>query len=288
MHFRPTAYPAFLLVALLVAICATGCGGRGRFQSAWPEADLKAGKWAVADKASLLTSLAATSPHRPELLVDAGVKARTPAGGGFVSIRALYQEPDRIRLRGSRLDITLFDLLLRDGKAHLYIRDEGARYDGTMADLSRASRVIGGLSPRELVASLQVLSELRRVLESSEPVVVSDEGTNLLVVARVGIERAQGFWLVRKSDGLVREFLLRDRFGNEQIRVSYLSYKLEGDGRQPMPSNLTLQLLPEDSTFKINVNEYRLEPALRPQQFEPPEARRVRPLSQLGAPGGTT
>jgi hypothetical protein len=283
-----TARGIVVLFGMLLLVATGACGRRAGFESAWSDKELKTGTRAVPDEAALRSALAVSSPHRPELLVDAGVKARAPGASGFISVRALYQEPDRIRLRGSRLDITLFDLLMRDDEVFLYIRDEGARYDGTRAELSRASSVIGGLSPRELVASLQVLSELRRVLESGAPVVVSDEGSNLLVAARVGSEGAQGLWLVRKTDGLVREFLLRDRFRGEQIRVTYARYGLYGDDRQPMPDKLTLRLESEQSTFQINVNEYRLEPGLRPAQFEPPEARRIRPLSQLGAPGGAS
>lgn len=272
-----------LLIAAIVG--ASGCGRRADFVSAYPETELKSGARAVTDAEALRERVQVAGADVPEMTVNAGVKVRSEGTSGFISVRALYQQPDRIRLRGSRLDVTLFDLLLLGDRVHLYLREEGARFDGSLEELARVSGAIGGLSPRELVSSLLVLGQLREVLADGKPAVVSDEGEHFLVAARVGSQDAQGFWLVRKSDGLVREFLLRDKAGAPQVRVYYEAYGLHGSASQPMPERLRLQVVPTGASFEVKVSEYELAPELKPAQFEPSKARRVRALADLGGAG---
>jgi hypothetical protein len=265
-----------------MALSAVSCGRRVGFRSAYPAREIAGGQWSTPTPELFLASLATRAPAIREMAVEGGGRVSLPEGGGFVSLNAIYQEPDRLRLRGSRLDITLFDLVVDGESASLYDRDAGARFDGTVGELALLSGPVAAMPPRELVAALAVLPLLRRLAEGPEPFVVSDRGGYLLAASPVpGVAGGNGIWLIRKEDGLVREFLLRGADGREELRVQYKSWGRFGPGQQPMPTRLKVIAPGAEATLDLDISSYRLDPGLQPRQFEPQRARRVVPMAAL-------
>jgi hypothetical protein len=271
-----------LAVAVLLAtlVAFPGCRSSGTFRSPFPKEEVAAGRHEVRTIEDVRTRLDATTAPHPELWVRAGITIRQGGDKNFISTVTLFRSPDQLRMRGSRLDINLFDLLLDGNAVSFLLNREGKRFDGSLEELGRLSQATGGLTPKDLVSAVLVRRSLQEVLASGNASVDMPREGHLLIAGLVGKDQT-GLWLVRQEDGMVREFLLRDRDQQDLVRIQYEAYELTGPMREPLPSKLRMKIPRTGAELLVDISEYRLEPKLRDAQFRPPKARTVLPLADL-------
>ncbi len=234
---------------------------------------------AVEDRDALRTSLAERTRPTGDLWIRFGMTVRQ--GGdrvapSFTAI-AMFRPPDSVLLGVSRIGIgRVMTLLVEDGVVQLYMDRERELLVGTMDELAEKTALLGGLEPRDLVMGVTVLRELHDALGDERPVAVRPRGDHWLVGSRRDDGR-QLLWLVRRTDGLVEELLLRSPEGSEEIRVRYLEYDLveqAGAARAlPYPVEMVYTSVQEAVTIEAEVKEYRLDPDL--PAFRLPQAKAV-------------
>lgn len=278
---------AFILLPALLVL-AWGCGKSPEFVSAYGEEVLAGGALEVASADELARRLIDQSEHLDEIWAKFGVTVRRDGGRVLPSFTAtaLYQEPGRIKLGLSRFEVgTVYSILILGDEAQLYANREGRLFYGTMEELAEKTPLLSGLSPRDLVTAITVQQDLAQVLAGGGRRAVIDKGTHLLVGRRHPVSGRQYIWLVRKSDALVQEVLIRDRTGREEVRVVYRKYKLvenQETGRiLPYPEELLFHLIPEDLTVEAKVKEYRLTPEFPEAIWSLPEPDEAYPLRSI-------
>lgn len=277
-----------ILAVAAVALAITSCRGKAarEFQTAYDPKVVAAGLVSVEDRAALRARLDANAETLETLWVRLGVTVRQDgkrAAPGFTTV-AMYRQPDQIMLGISRAELgTLYTIQIRGEEAAFYSNRDKRLYVGTLDELAAKSALIGGLRPPDLVAAVQIQDELRRVLNSPEPVVVVDQGEHLLVAARHPASRRQMLWLVRKADALVQELLVRSPRGAEELRIRYGAYQLVRNGKTgrelPYPSRVVFEFPSEQVTVEAEAREYRLDTNL--PTFAALKARETYPLSAL-------
>jgi hypothetical protein len=282
-----------LAAAVVISVAVIGCHPRtypSVFESPYEAEELAARRLAVDDAAALRAALEARTGRHQQLWVKSEVVITQPgrAGRDFFTALALYEAPDKFRLRGSRTPIgNLFDLLMVGDQVDLFFNREGRLFTGTAAELSEKVSLVGGLSPRDLVGAALIQQSLRDWMANPEnPTVVARRGEFLLVAGRGGDAGLQLFWLVRREDALVREFLMRDAGGRELLRISYERYQLEDNpavegGREPLPAALRMTVPGTGVSISSTGAQYKLNPGLVARAFERPRAEEVYPLSSL-------
>lgn len=286
---QPRLWLLFLTCLALSAALSAGCRGTRGFVSAYDRELLREGAVQVLDRDMLLAALRERAPYPSELWLRSRVTIRRDdrRGSDFFTAVVMYREPGQLRLGGSRQPIgNLFDVLILGEDVSLYFNREGRQFVGTTRDLAEKTSAVGGLSPRELLTAVLVQQELRRYLEDPGPVLVRPRGEgHLLAAARQQPSGRQLLWLVRRRDGLVEEFLVRDAAGNEEIRVRYSEYRLyshpDRPGMEPLPYRIEMRVPSEGVDVECRVTEYRLSPGLTDRSFTPPRAREVYALRDL-------
>lgn len=242
----------------------------------------------VTDLEELREALLARTNRHEEIWVrsDVTITREGERGRDFFTALVLYREPEQFRLRGSRLPIgTIFEVLLSGNEAYLHFNREGKLFVGTLEELAERSGVIGGLTPRDLVSAVLVQQNLAEWLASpAHRVVWRDGGEHLLLGSRHPASGRQILWLVRKSDALVREVVIRSPEGVEDLRIEFLRYRLESRGEgpgEPFPVDFVFTVPLEGIVIRSEGAEYKLAPGLDDRAFAPPRARDVYPIRSL-------
>lgn len=283
---------ALLVTGCWIALLLMGSGCRSRvpveFISPYDETTIQSGRVSVNNLEELRLALADRTAHHEQLWVrsDVTIEQEGRSGRDFFTALVLYQEPDFFRLRGSRVPVgTIFDVLLRGDQATLHFPRDGMMFVGDINTLAEKASLIGGLTPRDLVSAVMVQHHLSGILnDPGRRIAWSDRGEKLLLGARHRESGRLFFWLVRKSDGLVEEMLVRTPAGREELRVRYLRYALleRGDGPvEPFPTDYQFILPDEGIEISSAGSEYKLDPGLSERAFAQPSAREVHPLATL-------
>lgn len=277
----------FALLALAAAVLLSGCRTTRDFQSPYAKEALEQRTYAVNNSAELLEALEQRTRLHDELWVKSDITIRQEAqrGKDFFTALVAFRAPDQLRLRGSRAPIgTVFEVLMNGQEAGLYFNREKRLFRGTTAELLEKARMMGGLTPMDLVSGVFVQQHLLGWMRSGNPMGSRDLGEHLLIGAPFPGGGGQMFWLVRKEDALIREVLLRSPEGQPILRMKYMEYDLaeNPDGfEEPLPMEFEMILEGQGVALEADVSEYRLEP-LNPALLERwPDARETYPLSQL-------
>lgn len=193
----------------------------------------------------------------------------------------LFRSPDAIRLRGSRIPIgTLFEVIMNGDSAWVYLNREKELYAGQRADLSKVSGVTGALSLQDMMAAILVNQDLLRRLDEGGRWTVLPTQKDVLLAKSIEDGR-QLIWRLRRSDGLVREVVLRGPQDRIEMRVSYWDYALESDATEPLPEEFVIGLYEDQLNFDVEIDKYKINPALVDAVFLPPKAEKVFPMEML-------
>lgn len=190
-------------------------------------------------------------------------------------------DPPAVRLRGSRVPAgTLFEIALRGGDAWVYLNRDRELFVGTREELARQTGLEGAISLEELVASILVLQDLKaRLAEPGRWRVLPTRREVLL--ARTEPDGRSAAWRIRRSDGLVREFVRFDPWGRAELRVTYESWVLE-DG-EPLPGQFVAEVDEGRVRLTMRLSQYRLGTPVSDAVFDelPRDARGIYALSDL-------
>lgn len=288
MHCEPLAATSAIthwrIAPLLVLVLLIGaCSGRKPdFQSPYGSKPIAPRLETQADLTALLRERASSHEKfwaRGDLVITSEGKR----GKDLVTVLLLYREPSDFRLRGSRAPIgTVFDLLLDDERALLHFTREDMGFFGTPMELREKLAMAGSLMPSDLLAALLAQQGLLEALEHAPQVGFLSKKESLLVAVRDPAGR-QHLWNVRRSDGLIDEYMLRGPAGNTLIVATFDEYRMEPvRGREePLPWRFRLKVPDAGATVAVNMDGYKIDPPLPAKAFEPPNPKELHPLRAL-------
>jgi len=199
----------------------------------------------------------------------------------WFDVNLLYREPDNVRLRGSRVGPgTLFEVLATNEESWFYNNRNRELFVGTVDDLRDHLGLLGSFDLSELMGSLMIAQEARKVIESGT---MTDWRVRRNEVefqeTRGGLTR---HWTVDRHSGLVRRVELRE--GPTVVAtVEYDRYELI-EGPEILPTQLHVTMPREGIRTRLRVSSYNLDPELREDiifESRPRGARTIQPLWQL-------
>jgi hypothetical protein len=276
---------AQLILLLAAALCLVSCGSRTRpfaspFELSTPLLDQGAGLAELLDLLQTRAQWQDTLWASGEVILrQSGVK-----GKAWFNATILYSDPDRVRLRGSRVPVgTLFEVILNGSQAAVHLNRESELYVGTLEDLRRQGGMAGAVSLREMMAAILVNQDLRRRLEEETDGgrwwKSSAEGRDLVVEQRQPDGRRIS-WRLRRRDALVTEIVTRTPEGAEEVRVTYDGYLVDKTAGL-LPTGFTISLAAGVMTVEVNLGEYKGAPTFQPAVWMLPKARTRRGLEAL-------
>ncbi len=278
----------FVLFALvLIVIGAVGCRGTGKFVSPYgkPEPGAAPLVTQLPDVYELLQFRAAEHPlfwARAEVTMKIeGVKGKTRFDATLI-----YREPDAFRLRGTHpLAGLVFELIASGDQAYVHLAREKELYEGSLEELRRQGGIAGSLSLRDLMGALLVNQDLRRRLEEGRSWKVLAAGDDFFLTETLEDGRTM-LWRIRRSDGLVREIVIRSGGGEPELQIVYGGYELINDV-EPFPTRLDITVLDGVSRIALKMKEYKTDPNLDPKVVDslPRSVQSVLPLAILGNQG---
>lgn len=271
-----------IFMASLAILALGGCGKPRTFVSPYgPEQAVRADSLE-----GLYATLRDRAPDHPLFWASADVTMRVPEERRKLrfSTTIMHREPDAVRVRGTHmLAGLLFELIVDGEKASVYIADQKALYEGTLAELQRQGGVLGSVPPDRLIGALLVHQALRREMAAGGRWDVLLE-PDYLFLTRERPEGGSQTWKVGRADSLVREVALRDSAGRRELSIVYADYDLV-DGEEPLPKDLRIDVGDEKRPLRVRleVGEYKRNPPLDPRAvtIEPGKVRSRLPLAAL-------
>ncbi|MDX2177272.1 MAG: hypothetical protein SF028_12465 [Candidatus Sumerlaeia bacterium] len=267
--------------ALLAAATLAACGGRAAFVSPY-----ETGPPTAQSVGELRATLSERASQHPKLWVraDLVLESDLRKGRDAVTATALFEEPDRFRLLGSREVVgTLFDVLLLGDNASLYFAREGLRFDGTAEELRGKLGAAGSVMPRDLIEAVTVTQRLLATMEKPAGEWSAIDRRDHWLVATYDDLGRQSIYRVRKADGLVDEWLLRSADGVERLRIAYGEYRLvDVRGRkEPFPWRFEARVPEGNAKVRASVDGYKIDPPFVPKSFQPRQTDEVYALRDL-------
>ena len=190
-------------------------------------------------------------------------------------------EPPAVRLRGSRVPIgTLFEVAVSGPDAWVYLNREKQLFIGSPEELRRQTGVAGAVSLQEVVSSILVYQDLQERLSQPGVWRVLPRRDEVFLAQETPLGR-QLAWRIRRSDGLIREFVTFDSLGNAELRVTSESWELEDD--EPLPGQFVAEVANGAVELTMRLGDYKLGQPLADAVFDrtPSGAREIYLLSDL-------
>lgn len=182
------------------------------------------------------------------------------------SATLIHGEPDRMRVRGTHFLLgTLFEIILDQEKAYIYLTDERTLYEGTRSDLEKIGGIFGTLSPDELIGSVRIYNEMKKGFAENRPFRLNDTKDYLYLIESSANRTV--LRKVRKVDGLVKEIVVTDPNRNHAIllQVIYSKYEIYGEESKPLPSDFRIVIPDQKLEVRLELKEVKLDPPLNPE-----------------------
>lgn len=208
-------------------------------------------------------------------------------GSKFFHSTLLYQEPDRIRLRGSRMiTSTLFEFIINGERAAFLLNRDKLWFEGETREMREREAATLGMDPARLPLSLLVHQEFLRLFREGRLEKWREGRDDYLFVGQKEADSKVAF-LVTKKDLLIREAALYNAKGRLSLKLSYRSYDYF-DGML-LPRDLEAYIPASGMKARISVKEYKFPPVFKDAVFRmsPPPGFQRRPLRELWEPSGT-
>ncbi len=274
---------SLLTVLLFSSLLLTACRGKPSFDSPYPEPGPNAPpRVSSLEEMGLLLAgrveeHALFKAHGDVTISAAGERRKTR-----FTTTIIHRAPDALRVRGVHmLAGLLFELIVNGDKAQVYIRDGKELYTGTTAELQRQGGLIGAVPPRDLIGALLANNVLRRDLAAGGSWKVLVEKEYLFLIQRFSGGGSR-LWRIRRSDGLIRDMVLRDPEGRPALHTTYRSWILTENG-EPLPDDLTITIGDGLLDVRLEMSKYDPDPPLDPSvvTIEPSRVQARLPLSAL-------
>ncbi|MBN1899852.1 hypothetical protein JW926_00835 [Candidatus Sumerlaeota bacterium] len=176
-------------------------------------------------------------------------------GKKYFHATLLYQEPDSLRLRGSRMiTSTLFEFIVNSNRMAVVWNREKMWFHGAKDEWLRYPELSLGIDPLFLPKALLIHQELSALFENKKISRWQKKGKACLFI-REGIQDSTEAFLVGADDLLIREAALYNSRGNLVLKIKFLRYDLF-DG-EILPVELET-FFPETSvTAKVRLDAYK-------------------------------
>ena len=166
-----------------------------------------------------------------------------------------------LRVRGTRDQISVFDILVRDDKVRFVSFPDRVFFDGTLAELRANPEVMAGLYPEQLVENFTVEQSLiRKLKQHPQPMLYSDRDHYI-----IRLDAADGSserWHLRQSDLLVDRY--ETMIGNRTIAVvRYWAYQVV-DQKYLLPTQLVVESPEARTRFSVEVKEMSVNEPVNP------------------------
>lgn len=271
---------SFLLLALV--FMAAGCS----VFSPQPFSPIEKEYASQLEPPQLLEVLQARQTIHPNLWASGKI---TLSGEGiegkkFFHMTLLYQEPDRLRLRGSRMiTSTLFEFVINGDQVAVALNRDKQWFEGLRAEMQEYPEATMGLDPILLPMALLIQQEFARRLELDDFQRWGHEGDKYIFISGDADVSMKAF-LVRKKDLLVKEAGFYNLDGRLNLRLSYRRYaRFNGE---ILPEELVVSLPEKNLTARVSIKEYKWPPSFHDRVFDlasPPGFDQY-PLSRLLEP----
>jgi len=202
-------------------------------------------------------------------------------GKKFFHATLLFQEPDLLRIRGSRMiTSTLFEFILHSGNMALIINKQDKWYEGTKTQWEAHPEASLGIDPTILPTSLLVQQDLIRLIKRNH-FKQARRARNYHLFLETKPDMSQMAYLVRTKDLLVKEAALYDPEGQMTVRLRILNY--EAANGDVLPSKMEAFFPLTGIKADISVKEYKFPSSFDPRVFElvPPKGMQRLPLYEL-------
>jgi hypothetical protein len=181
-------------------------------------------------------------------------------GKKFFNATLLYEAPDRLRLRGSRmLTSTLFEYIMSADRVAVLFNHTKEWFGGTQGEFERHPEATLGLNPVELPKALLIQQDFMGRLGGGEFDRRGVSGEDYLFLSTKGDNRVA--FLLRRKDLLVREAAVYRQDGRLLLRLRYRRYGLFLG--EILPEELEMYFASSGVMARVHVAEYKF-----PTRFE--------------------
>lgn len=202
-------------------------------------------------------------------------------GKEFFDATLLFEEPDRLRLRGSRMLVsTLFEFIMNGDRTALAFNHSKDWFEGTREEFEKYPDALLNLNPTILPRALLIQQRFLRMLAEGKFSRWQRASNQYIFVAGEGEER-EAFRL-NASDLLVREAALYGKDGRLKLRLTYKRYEMFLG--EVLPMDAEAYFASAGVTAQVHIKEYKFPPEFKEAVFRttPAEGFTRRPLSSLG------
>ncbi len=201
-------------------------------------------------------------------------------GKSFFNATLLFQEPDKLRIRGSRMiTSTLFEFIIAGNEAAVSLNMDKQWYSGMRRELLERPEITLGLDPFLVPQAILIQQFFMAGLRNADfNKWCSDGNYYTFLWTSSGVTRGL---MVRKKDLLVREAGIYGADGRLAARIRYNAYEIF-DG-EVFPSDMEILLSCTGLKARVEISEYKQRPGFDPRVFslEPPRNFTRYPLSAL-------
>ncbi len=209
------------------------------------------------------------------------LRGKPVRGKKFFRATILFQSPDHLRLRGSRMiTSTLFEFVTNGERVAVVFNKEREWFEGTRADFEEHPEATMGLNPIVLPRALLIQQEFMRLLEEGRLFRWRKGEGCYVFVGRRDDGRKEAF-LLRDRDLLIREAGIYNTDGRLALRLRYRRYaRFNGE---VFPGEIEVHFPEGEMTAIVRIAEYKRHPVFQPAVFAltPPPGYKHHPLSSL-------
>jgi uncharacterized protein DUF4292 len=178
----------------------------------------------------------------------------------------LYQEPDKLRLRGSRMiTSTLFEFILNGEKAALILNGEKKCFIGKREEFLKYPELTMGLDPAFLPRAFLIQEELIRLLKENRFDKWSEGKKHIIFISKRENGQRQVF-MVRKKDLLVREAAIYENNGSLKLRLRFNSYNYFNS--EILPEEIDCSFPSSGMNILVKAREYKRPPHFNKKVFD--------------------
>lgn len=222
------------------------------------------------------------APH-PRLWASGEIvlRGKPIRGKEFFNATLLFEEPDRLRLRGSRLlASTLFEFIANGDRAALAFNHTKDWIEGSREEFEKHPDALLNLNPTILPRALLIQQRFLRMLAEGKFNRWQRASNQYIFVAADGEERAA--FRLNAADLLVREAAFYGRDGSLKLRLTYKRYGMFLG--EVLPMEAEAYFAAAGVTAQIQIKEYKFPPEFKEAVFRttPAEGFTRRPVSSLG------
>jgi hypothetical protein len=202
-------------------------------------------------------------------------------GKKFFHATLLYQEPDRLRLRGSRMiTSTLFEFIINAENMAILFNKDKMWFEGMRSDLHEHPDASLRIDPVILPRALQIHQEFLRLFVENRFDKWRKGGNDYLFLG-TGDDDLRVAFILRKRDLLIREAGIYNEDGELALRIHYKRYAVFD--HEILPEELEVYIPDTGITTSVKIKEYKHPPVFQEAIFllKPPQGFRRYPLSDL-------